>query len=820
MSGNIIPLSPPPATAVAPHAPATALQSWGAPPAPPAKKTPQVQRLAAVLGRFKWLILGCTILGTAGGIVATRFVHPTWQATARVWINSEAPLTGGRGDASPGRSAELVSANAWIPLFQSGRVSDEVVRELGLYVQPEDRADSALVRGFQIDDLFQPGSYELSLKGTQMQLATAAGQVVDRAALGDSIGRPQGFRWRPDPTLLRDAGSFRFTVMQPRAVSGQLSQRLTPRLQENFLTLTLSGGDPHEVTQTLQRWLERFVGVARELKTEKLRAVANTQMENLVRAEEDLKQADMALQQFKVGTITMPSEGTAVAAGVSETQPTVMTSFFQMRERERQIEEVIRTLERILAEQRTTGVISEENLYTLAALTQGTANVQITRTISELTDAQSSRRALLQVYTDSAQNVRDITQHIAHLQSTVIPGQARSLLAEFRQQRTDLRRQLASAENELRDIPLRSTEEERLERDRSVRAAMYNTLKLSQQAAQLAAESAVPDVSVLDWPVVPDSPTSNTVPQILAIGVLGGLALGILLALLIDRMDQRYRYPEQAKDDLGLDILGAVPRLRSVNRGREDPDESTQVLEAFRLLRMNVRHAIDAAEPVALTVSSAAASDGKSLVASNLAVSFAEAGHRVLLIDGDIRRGALHAAFDVEARPGLSEVLTGAASRHDALRQTSQRNLTLLPCGKRNRQAPELLASAAMVELLAQLRPTFDVIIVDSPPISAGIDAPALGMATGTMLIVLRAGQTNMRLAQAKLAEVDRLPIFLVGAVLNGITPKGIYQYYAYEYGYAAEDEEEEELPEERVQPAPARALAERTGDEEPVERV
>ena len=93
-------------------------------------------------------------------------------------------------------------------------------------------------------------------------------------------------------------------------------------------------------------------------------------------------------------------------------------------------------------------------------------------------------------------------------------------------------------------------------------------------------------------------------------------------------------------------------------------------------------------------------------------------------------------------------------------------------------------------------------------------------MATGTMLIVLRAGQTNMRLAQAKLAEVDRLPIFLVGAVLNGITPKGIYQYYAYEYGYAAEDEEEEELPEEPVQPAPARALAERTGDEEPVERV
>jgi capsular exopolysaccharide synthesis family protein len=495
-----------------------------------------------------------------------------------------------------------------------------------------------------------------------------------------------------------------------------------------------------------------------------------------------------------------------------------MTSFFEMRERLRQVESVIQTLERILSEQRTTGTISDENLYMLAGLTRGETNVQITSLIAELNDLQGNRRALLRIWTDSSANVQEAERQIRNLQGTVIPNQVRALLGQFRQQRTDLQRRIASAEGELRDIPRRATEEQRLERDLNVRASMYNSLKLSQQAAQLAAESAVPDVSVLDWPVVPDSPTSNTVPQILAVGVIGGLALGILLALLIDRVDQRYRYPEQAKDDLGLDILGAVPKLRSVHRGREDHDEATQVLEAFRLLRMNVRHAIDGAEPVTLTVSSAAASDGKSLVASNLAVSFAEAGHRVLLIDGDIRRGALHAAFDVEARPGLSEVLTGTASRRDVLRQTSQRNLTLLPCGKRNRQAPELLASAAMVELLAQLRPTFDVIIVDSPPISAGIDAPALGMATGTMLIVLRAGQTNMRLAQAKLAEVDRLPIFLIGAVLNGITPKGIYQYYSYEYGYAAEDEEE--VQEEAEQPPPMHALAEQTGDEESVERV
>src|SRR5690606_9204090 len=204
--------------------------------------------------------------------------------------------------------------------------------------------------------------------------------------------------------------------------------------------------------------------------------------------------------------------------------------------------------------------------------------------------------------------------------------------------------------------------------------------------------------------------SKNTVPQILAAAVLGSLALAILVSFLLDKVDQRFRYPEQAKDDLGLDILGAVPRLRSAPKGVADHEEATHVLESFRTIRLNVRQALDDSGPVVVTISSPSASDGKSLVASNLAVSFAEAGHRVLLIDGDIRRGSLHASFAAPQRPGLADVLSGAAGRKDALRPTAHRNLTLMPCGKRNRQAPELLASAAMVELLQQLRASYDVI--------------------------------------------------------------------------------------------------------------
>ena len=346
--------------------------------------------------------------------------------------------------------------------------------------------------------------------------------------------------------------------------------------------------------------------------------------------------------------------------------------------------------------------------------------------------------------------------------------------------------------SELQQIPQRSTREQQLARDVQIKSDLAANLQVRAQAAQLAAESATPDINILDAPVTPLRPSKNTVPQILAAAVLGGLALGVLLAVLIDRVDQRFRYPEQAKDELGLDVLGAVPRLRSAARGREDGEEAQQVLEAFRIIRLNVRHALDDRSAIQLSVSSPAAGDGKSLVASNLAVSFAEAGHRVLLVDGDIRRGALHAAFAVPQRPGLADVLSGAASRQEALRQTSHQNLTVMACGRRSRQAPELLASAAMTELLQQLRSSYDVIIVDSPPLSAGVDAFAIGEAAGSMVVVLRSGRTNMRLAHTKLAELDRCPVFTMGAVLNGITAKGIYEYYSYGYGYAAEEEEED----------------------------
>ncbi|HYN20754.1 MAG TPA: polysaccharide biosynthesis tyrosine autokinase, partial [Thermoanaerobaculia bacterium] len=271
-----------------------------------------------------------------------------------------------------------------------------------------------------------------------------------------------------------------------------------------------------------------------------------------------------------------------------------------------------------------------------------------------------------------------------------------------------------------------------------------------------------------------------------------GLGLGVGIALLADRLDPRFRYPDQVSSGLGLPILGTIPEIKRAKGRIASPEEAGQVVEAFRSIRMSLAHSFDPTGPIALTISSPGPGDGKSLIASNLALSFAEAGYRTILIDGDIRRGGLHHTFGLERRPGLVDHLAGEVSVGAILRPATHPLLTLVPCGSRRHLAPELLGSIRMRELMDLLRRDYQVIIMDSPPLGAGIDPFVLATVAGHLAVVLRAGETDRQLTEAKLQIVDRLPVRVLGAILNDVRIKeGSYKYYRYSYGYVAEVEEE-----------------------------
>jgi tyrosine-protein kinase Etk/Wzc len=218
-----------------------------------------------------------------------------------------------------------------------------------------------------------------------------------------------------------------------------------------------------------------------------------------------------------------------------------------------------------------------------------------------------------------------------------------------------------------------------------------------------------------------------------------------------------------------------------------------QLVEAFRTIRLNVSQAADASGRVLVTISSPNAGDGKSMIAANLAQSFAEAGYRTLLIDGDIRRGELDKRFGIDRIPGLLEYLDGTATLEQTLHESTTENLWLLPRGMPQSRGPELLVSPVVPDLMTELQRRFEAVIVDSSPLGAGIDPFVLSSATGNILLVLRAGESNRKLAEAKLKLLKRLPIHVLGVVLNNVRMGGDFQYYAYTY---SDLKEEKKIPE------------------------
>jgi capsular exopolysaccharide synthesis family protein len=276
--------------------------------------------------------------------------------------------------------------------------------------------------------------------------------------------------------------------------------------------------------------------------------------------------------------------------------------------------------------------------------------------------------------------------------------------------------------------------------------------------------------------------------RLIMLGFAAGLGLGLAGAVVADRIDPRMRYPTQVTRQMGLTILGVLPHVQ--DRGAAPGDEDvTQVLESMRSIRLNLTHTYGAPGPIIVTITSPGVGDGKSLVSANLALAYAEAGYRTLLIDGDARRGALHRALRGSRKPGLTDTLAGRVSLEEVTQKTTWSSLEFIGAGSRFRDSPELLASAAMVELVALVRSRYQVIIVDSPPLGSGVDPYTLGTVTGSILLVLRSGTTNLEFAQSKLGALEYLPIRLLGAIVNDVRPGGGYRYYSYLSGYSTADE-------------------------------
>ncbi len=772
-SSHLDPLQVPPDAAVAAFAPNF-----------PAEEGTDWRRYATAIMRNRWWVVLGTALGLAGGIGAARVLKPQYMVQGTVWIDVANRQDVNRG---PIRQSQLLEAYAWVDLLRSYTVLDNVVRQLRLYVSPGSSADAAALTSFDVAERFRSGSYRLAVdpSGKTFTL-TSRGMDLQRGTVGEPVGAAFGFLWTPPAAALPAGRVISFSLVTPRDAARRLSEDLLVHLDENgnFMALELTGADPTALAAALNGIVERYVAVAADLKRAKLTELTHILDDQMSTAAMHLHSAEGALEEFRVRTITLPSEqASPVSPGLESTRDPVFKNFFELRIEREQLRRDRESIEQAIAHPADSGVV--EGLEVVGAVQRSAG---MTQALHELTTKVAELRAIRYHYTDEYPGAKRLAAEIETLEHRTIPTLARGLLGEIAARAQVLDTSVQSAGHELKQIPQRAVEEARLRREVAIAENLYTTLQQRYEEARLAEASTIPDVRVLDAAVAPQRPIKNTAPRIVLVGLFGGLGLSLLGVVLMDRFDTRIRYPQQVTREMGLQILGAVPH---VGRGRRAPrpDDVTQVIEAVRAVRLNVAHAYGAAGPVLVTITSPGPGDGKSFVSGNLARAFADAGRRTLLIDGDTRRGVLHRVLKLSRRPGLIDYLSGDLPFERIVQATDHRWLSFIGSGSRAGDSPELLGSPAMARLLASARGSYQVVLIDSPPLGAGIDPLVLGALTGSLIIVLRTGATNRDLTHVKLEGIERLPIRVLGAVLNDVQPGGVYRYYSYLPGYAAEDE-------------------------------
>ncbi|MEU0481192.1 polysaccharide biosynthesis tyrosine autokinase [Streptosporangium sp. NPDC006013] len=297
-------------------------------------------------------------------------------------------------------------------------------------------------------------------------------------------------------------------------------------------------------------------------------------------------------------------------------------------------------------------------------------------------------------------------------------------------------------------------------------------------------------ITIVDKADVPLEPVSPKPLTNLVVAVLAALLSAMAVIILRDRLDTTIKSSQALQEASGSSTLGVIGYERDArhyplilrNHGRSSRSE------AFRALRTNLQFIGVDRQPKSLVVTSCLPGEGKSSTSANLAITLAQAGWRVVLVDGDLRRPSIPRYLGIEGTTGLTDVLIDRARLDEVIQVWGETGLSVLPSGQIPPNPSELLGSGGMREVLAQLTAAYDMVIIDAPPLLPITDAAAIAALCDGALLVARYGKTRQEQMARASELLSSINARVVGTVLNFVPARsGTYYGYNYGYGYEAE---------------------------------
>ena len=380
----------------------------------------------------------------------------------------------------------------------------------------------------------------------------------------------------------------------------------------------------------------------------------------------------------------------------------------------------------------------------------------------------------LELYKEQSQEQLENRQHALELETQYLEGQVK----EWEAKALDVSKKLSDYEA-LKESHLR-------------KQVMYDQMQANLQTLDVNKGIGQESVTILES-AGPATPVPPEKQKHLIMAGLIGLVLGVGILVLINQLDDRPSSFTELEQIFDVPVLGQIPLVKEKDKKTGVPilqldDDRYPLIEAYRNLRSAFLYKDSLKgqskdQPKSIVITSACPNDGKSMTAANFAITLAQAGARVLLIDADLRRGVLHKYFPVASNPGLAEVLAGQCAWSTALVQTHIPNLHLLPCGITPRHSHNLFATSG--KFLAEIAGHYDYYIFDTAPVMVADDVLSLAPHVDALIMVIRAGFTSARVAHAALDLLHLRRVNVMGLVFNSVHPKtGDYYYYRYKKYY------------------------------------
>jgi capsular exopolysaccharide synthesis family protein len=604
----------------------------------------------------------------------------------------------------------------------------------------------------------------------------------------------------------------------------------------NAIMVSSTSASPEDAARLANVYAEEYVRQTQDASRSYLSTSRSFLEEQEAQRRQELRTAEDAVEAYmrRTGAVGLGAAGAAVVGRLANVEAQRDESRIDLQVKQTQLETIERELEAI--NPRLAQRVSSDIERRMAAIQ------------AELTTLETERQTILTRAAGGGQQnegrLQTLNRQIASLQSDLnalserqveeilavggVDGNAVSYAAGLKQQATQLRIEIDGLQSrignmntrareyqgELSSIPGQSTELARLERTRQHAEQMYQYVVQRLQETEIAEQSEPGYARILRKAAPPAVPGGPNRFRTVLMGLLFGLGLGVALAALRDKVDNRIYKPDQlrARD---IDVIGVIPDMRHhikhahdgaafvEHEGRElstslvtQLDPLSVSSESYRHLRTAVQFSRPGVVVQTVVVTSAAPAEGKSTTAANLALTMAQAKRRTLLIDADLRRPQQHRLFDLDLEPGLVQILEENEPPLGFQQSAVAENLFVLPAGalpEADMRAEasviaasspaEILGSKRMRDVLEALRGQFDVIIIDTPPVLATTDAVLLSTQADATLIVVGAGKTKEGDLDHSLDMLSDVGANVIGTVLNRFDLSMAYGY-KYSYGH------------------------------------